>query len=440
MKKIFFAIASLMLLLSACKKDDSNVFDETPDQRLAKTLDALQTQLSGSTTGWVGLLKPTGGGVYSFYFKFNDSNRVVMYSDFDSTTATVAKESSYRLKALQQPSLIFDTYSYIHLLADPDPNVAGGEYGAGYNTDFEFAYDPSTAQADTIKLKGRFKGSTLTLVRASQAVATDINNGGYKSILFDKFRKYLEYFKQITIDGKQYEVNVNFAGRTITFSWLDASGNYQTFTTGYYYSPSEVVLLNPFVIGSTSISTLTDFAWDEAATSLQFSMAGKPVTVVGAIKPLKVDLEAPYRWWKYSADIDDYWFSGQGYHVDGVDDFYGVTRLAGYGGTIFWSNYNLSGTISYDAFAGIINGSLVGSAPFSPAAPPATSATRTTFTDDGRIIFRLIGTFGSATSILNTRVGAQTTIPEGYYLVQTSATSYDMVSAKDARAWISWIF
>jgi hypothetical protein len=79
-----------------------------------------------------------------------------MLSDFNETTATVLKESSYRLKALQQPTLIFDTYSYLHLLSDPDPNVAGGIAGKGYNSDFEFAYDPTIAQADTIILTGRF--------------------------------------------------------------------------------------------------------------------------------------------------------------------------------------------------------------------------------------------------------------------------------------------
>jgi len=36
---------------------------------------------------------------YSFYFKFNNANRVVMLSDFDSLSAVTPKESSYRLKA-----------------------------------------------------------------------------------------------------------------------------------------------------------------------------------------------------------------------------------------------------------------------------------------------------------------------------------------------------
>ena len=46
-----------------------------------------------------------------------------MFSDFDSTSAVTLQESSYRLKAEQQPTLIFDTYSYVHVLADPNEAV-----------------------------------------------------------------------------------------------------------------------------------------------------------------------------------------------------------------------------------------------------------------------------------------------------------------------------
>ncbi len=53
------------------------------------------------------------------------------------------KESGYRLKATQRPSLIFDTYSYIHAAADPDPNVSfspTNSGGYGWGTDFDFSF------------------------------------------------------------------------------------------------------------------------------------------------------------------------------------------------------------------------------------------------------------------------------------------------------------
>ena len=34
----------------------------------------------------------------------------------------------------------------------------------------------------------------------------------------------------------------------------------------------------------------------------------------------------------------------------------------------------------------------------------------------------------------------QLLIPQGYYFIQTGPADYDMVSALDAKAWISWQF
>jgi hypothetical protein len=61
------------------------------------------------------------------------------------------------------------------------------------------------------------------------------------------------------------------------------------------------------------------------------------------------------------------------------------------------------------------------------------------FTADGRAVFSILGTYGTypaagpaAQSLI------QLLIPQGYYFIQTSAASYDMVSALDAKTWITW--
>src|SRR3954464_6059448 len=118
MRKNTIYLILAILAFSACSKKDSNrIFTESADERLNKALTDYQNQLAGALNGWKAVVYPAGGGAYSFYFKFNNQNRVVMYSHFDTTTAAASRESSYRLKALQQPSLLFDTYSYLHLLA-----------------------------------------------------------------------------------------------------------------------------------------------------------------------------------------------------------------------------------------------------------------------------------------------------------------------------------
>src|SRR5258708_439035 len=168
-KNVLYYLLAIILVAS-CKRDDDHVFDKSSDERINETLKAYQTAMTSSQYGWNGNLYTADGTLYRFYFSFNDSNRVQMYSDFDSLTATDIKESSYRLKALQQPSLIFDTYSYIHLLSDPDGSVNGGADGVGLKSDFEFAIDSVTT--DSISLIGRVNGSKLTFKKATQADKT----------------------------------------------------------------------------------------------------------------------------------------------------------------------------------------------------------------------------------------------------------------------------
>ncbi len=117
-------------------------------------------------TGWKLFVYPKApesldievGGL-TYYVAFPDSNRTQMVSDFTVPMASVPKESGYRLKAFQFPSLLFDTYSYIHVAADPDENVSfspAQDGGYGWGTDFEFSFRQLEA-GDTIKTEGKFK-------------------------------------------------------------------------------------------------------------------------------------------------------------------------------------------------------------------------------------------------------------------------------------------
>ena len=165
MKKISLLGLWLVLLLSACQKDTDPAPGERPDERLNKTLSQYKSQLVGAPNGWRAVLYPQGGAGYSFLFDFSENDRVKMYSDIDATTAAEPMESTYRLKAAQRPSLLFDTYSYLHILTDPDATKSGGDYGQGRYSDFEFSFESATA--DQIILTGNAKGSKLILTKAT---------------------------------------------------------------------------------------------------------------------------------------------------------------------------------------------------------------------------------------------------------------------------------
>ena len=440
MKKVLIFSLIIVAALSSCKKDDKSVFDKSPDERLKEKLDAYQAQLSGAQDGWKGLLVTDSGrgSTHSFYFKFNNENRVVMLSDFDSLSAVTLKESSYRLKALQQPSLLFDTYSYLHVLSDPDGTVNGGAQGAGLLSDFEFYFDAATS--DTIKLVGRLNASKMTLIRATKAEADAYNSGQLAAGL--NLNKILTYFKRLTIGSQLYDVKIDPVTRQIIFSWLDGSGNLQTFTTGYYYIAGGIAFTIPLVNGSQTISGFNSITWTPATETINLTVSGTAATITGIVVPLKVDTGAPRRWWNYAINNGNtYWISLKGFHVNGVDDAFGIQSLTSGTYTYFYLIYWPRVTSSNDFFgpvflnaAGTAIDVLYGTAP------------TPNFTTDGRAIFIQLGNYGPPNFLTYPTTGpaaqSRTLLynSSGYYFVQTGATTYDMVSASDGKSWITWEF
>ena len=336
----------LLLTFAACKKEDDPLFDKSPDERLNETLNKYQQALTGAPYGWKGLIFPAGvpNGVFSFYFHFNDSNRVAMFSDFDASSFVTYKESSYRLKALQQPSLLFDTYSYVHVLSDPDAAVNGGVYGKGLYSDFEFALDDISG--DTIHLTGRFNRSKALLIKATQE-----EQQGYLSLkrnrAFENLTQFLTYFKRITVGSKQYEIRVNLFAHLITFIWVDEQGRQQTFSTGFYYTPSGIAIYPALADGSQTIASLDNITWDGASQTMRGTVNGTNATIMGFAKPLAIDTTASRRWWQAAAG-GNYWVTENGFRVNGVEDAFGIHTLPDFSFMGFWPEYGTSGGVTYD--------------------------------------------------------------------------------------------
>lgn len=433
MKRTLLYLFVILTAFSACRKDDDPIFDESPDERINKTLAAYQTALAGSTYGWNAALTTANGVVYHFHFSFNDANRVQMFADIDSTTVGVRKESSFRLKALQQPALLFDTYSYIHILADPDGGVNGGEYGEGLKSDFEFSLD--TLTADSIKLTGRFNGSKMVLKKATQQDEQNWVNGQWKKAMpFEYISNYiLHYFKRLVVGTRQYEIDVDHIARTITFTWLGTNGVAQQHTTVYQYTSQGLTLTTPLTDGSATINFIANIAWDASATLFRAQVNGTAAaTFQGANAPVKVDLDAPERWWQTQASVGLYWISWTGFHVDGVDDAFKIRSLPNFYYLIFWPEYGLDFDLA--GFISLQNSTLGLDFGAAFSTPPV-------FTSTGKVIFDYLGNYrpvppDSQDEYVNTAL--KFIDPAGFYLVQTGPASYDMVSASDSKTWISW--
>jgi hypothetical protein len=433
MKKSILYLLFLSAAFLSCENKDDTVFEETADVRINAALASYEKQLVEAPNGWNAVIYPKNGGSYGFYFRFDDKNRVVMYSDFSNEAAAVSKESSYRLKAMQTPTLIFDTYSYLHVLADPDPDVNEGDVGQGLGTDFEFSIFPDSVKTDVISLVGRKNQSRLVLTKATPEQSAAYLKGDLaKGLLFNNIEKYQTYFKRVTLGGVTYEITADPVTRTMKLTWLEGSTP-RTFTTNYYYASTGVAFVSPLINGAQTISGFSNITWNANTLQVGLSAAGSTAIVQSAAKPLSVDVGAAKRWWQSPIESGGEWRSDSAFHVNGADDAFDVSSLTVDQAFYVFYVYQPGFNAKYDLFGPVFyeNNALNIEYANAPATP--------TFAADGRVIFSEFGSFGEFPKTgpaVNTANLLYDT--GGFYLVQTSESTYDMVSAKDAKSWISW--
>lgn len=464
-KKIYTACLGLItmaLMNTACKKTYNDLIDgQTVDQRLSSALKDYQTLLASAPYGWKFLQRSSqaynGGGfdsvvnTFTYFMSFDSANNVTMYSDFDTAKARVPMTSTYRLKALQRPSLIFDTRTYIHYPSDPDPSISKSTLnpGLGWGTDFEFAFADNVAAnklGDTIHLKGIYNQSDAYMVKASKTEQTLFTSGQYATNLrnINLLNKILTYWKRITVNGVVYELgSPDFTAKKITISWLDGSGNLQSVSKNFYYGFDGSIMFNtPISTGSSVFAGFGNFSYD--GTNVNVTVSGPNVSgaITPANKPLKIDSTAPQRWINQMAiNFNTCWVSEKAFHLNGVDDYCNFAAVTGYSN--LW--YGGSGVFGAGS-EGLI--AFVSSALSTPYAftNPLFKADRTKGT--GRFTAGSFSGFTGTTAKVQAMTKAVTLLYkqgsagsyEDWYFVQTDnvGKAYDMVRASDALAWISW--
>ena len=99
------------------------------------------------------------------------------------------------------------------------------------------------------------------LVRATADEAANYISSINENIqAFESINNFSLYFKQLRVGGQAFDIKVNTVLRTITITYEEGS-EVKTFTTGYYYTPEGIALLQPFQTGELTITTLTDLAY-----------------------------------------------------------------------------------------------------------------------------------------------------------------------------------
>ncbi|MBB2953815.1 DUF4302 domain-containing protein [Sphingobacterium sp. JUb56] len=408
----FFAMA-----LSSCKKESTEPIIGDVDERLSEVLASYQDQLIDSEFGWKGYLLTDNETPATFLFKFNDKNRTVMSADYKPAEV----ESSYRLKALQRPTLMFDSYSTLHLIADPTSSVFGGETANGYFSDFEFAF--LSANADTIKLEGTFNKSKLILIKSKSA---EESNSVFTSLqeVSNTLSKLKTYFKRSTIGGIECEIKLDGLAQILAFSYLEGEV-LKTVKSNYYVSGKNIALYEPLVIGSTTVSELKDINFVTNTGIINAVINDDPVQIKEAIEPMSYDKSAVERFWRDGRQL-----SFTPWVKDGISDYLNdasITAGTGLNQRVAWFGYGDGfDLIGYAASFQLRFGVAISS-----------NINKTT----GLIKYEYYGALGTlppAYRNIILQTGLDFTDPKGLYVIETGINQYDLVSASDARKWLSF--
>ena len=282
MKRFLIYIVFSFALFSGCKKDDDQLIDgKKPEERIIEALTKYQDQLIASPYGWKAYLYTAGGSGFSFYLTFDKDNRVKMVGDLSPETTTDLFESSYKLKASQAPALLFDTYSYLHIIADPDNAVFGGVPAWGYYSDFEFDFDKQSG--DTLKLDGKLLGSKLLLIKATQPEQSAYTNGDLLPSILNTlaFTESSENLYLTFGDGIKIQTGFNVSSKVASMSWDDKG----TFTSSspFAFTLTGIVLQNPLIYKDKQI---TDFTYDATKKLLYTTVGGTRFDVLVSSTPI----------------------------------------------------------------------------------------------------------------------------------------------------------
>lgn len=287
MKRFLLYIVLLSAgFITGCKKDENPILDD-PDQRVAAALVEHQAQLLSAENGWKATIYPKLGKGFSFYFKFDKEGKVKMLSDFNTTTAVTYQESTYRLKALQFPTLMFDTYNYIHLPADPNGSINGGTNGKGLTSDFEFAFDGMSG--DTLKMRGIVNGNLMDMVKVTAAEATAYGTEGIKNMMdANTAFQAVNKFPYLVSGSTKVAVGIDATAKKFTLSYIDENGASKVSNATFAFGLNSLTLSTPLTYLTTTIKELF---YDATTKQYYVNVNGTRSNVLNSLLPV-LDLKA----------------------------------------------------------------------------------------------------------------------------------------------------
>jgi hypothetical protein len=283
-------IAAAALSMAACDRDYETIFGESTDERIREALAEHQTLLTSAPNGWRAMLYTGSGGGYFYHLQFNEDGNVTMFSDFNETTASTSKSSTWVLKALQKITLTFETYSYIHLPADPDGETSGGTNGAGLLSDFEFTFVRTAG--DSVIMKGLRYANELVLVKATAEEKAQIADDQINTIL-EATKHYTAENKSLRLvlpNGKVLPIGIEVNRRIFGVQYLPSDNSrIIAFHTPFTFSLDGIQLRDAMQVDGY---TVKDLHWnaDREAYTVVFDI---PTELYNDTEPLVLSPTTP---------------------------------------------------------------------------------------------------------------------------------------------------
>ena len=272
----------MVILLASCAKQKVDLlFDKLPEVRMAERNAELRAKLTENANGWKAFMRTSAkGGGYGFYMKFNADETVSMYSDWDNTTATTAKSSTYSIRYIMNTSLIFDTYNYISIMQDPQKSVNGGTQPDGLQSDIEFEY--IRAAGDSIVLRGKKYQNYLYLVKASAQEKQNFENAQYP-VAVTKLNNYFNgNFPYIMVDNKKLEFEINALTKVSGIDYISSDNKVTSGASGFAYA-IDGAYFNP---GLTNQGvTIMGIRFKDATNTVAYDANGKEYPLISQSAP-----------------------------------------------------------------------------------------------------------------------------------------------------------
>lgn len=285
----FLPLLCALCFASSCEREIISSLDNSVDAKINTLIDSVYVKtLKSSEHGWMASIG-TSNGYYRFWMHFKDSNVVVMQTDnamYESVYKGTFDTSTYTFKALQRPTLIFDTYSYLSLINDPNPSISGSASTVyrGLYTDFEFEVEKY--ENDMFYMTGRFNNVKAVLKKASAKDKEGVEAG----LMMELPSQVADEMKNLYIKGKHGATDVVmkiYDSRRLYVFWYNGQTDKGEESLGYY---------NVEVDGSKNLFFPEELKVESTITSgLSYDVAQKKYDHLSAPDPnVTIGVEVSY--------------------------------------------------------------------------------------------------------------------------------------------------